>query len=204
MIARLLFPILIGSGLVIGGTAGGWAIGRWPWLPPVRLMKWWVRHVVRRILRARTWLGCAAGIFLNNTLACGLIVVAGVHSAAAWFAVGGLGMGLGIGLRLMLNDAVELDPADLRRPPVRRRVRIGVALNMLEPPAIAIATGLSLGQRALAVGVEPKAAWETFGMTVVPLLLVSALGEALWLHASRRPMAINRPPPSADQGEMYD
>ena len=61
----------------------------------------------------------------------------------------------------------------------RRRIRIGIALNMLEPPAIVVTLGLTLGLRTIPLTCEQ--AWQTFGVWVVPALFVAAAGEALWL-----------------------
>ena len=56
-------------------------------------------------------------------------------------------------------------------------------LNLLEPPAIIAAIGLSLGRSV--VPLSPGQAWEAFAAWIVPALLIAAGGEALWLGAER-------------------
>ena len=52
-------------------------------------------------------------------------------------------------------------------------------LNLLEPPAIALALGLAIGRSAIPL--SSTQAWGVFLTWVVPAMLVAAGGEALWL-----------------------
>ncbi len=176
---------LLGSGLALVGTGLGWAMGAEDSIPPVRLIAWWVRNIAQPLLRCRRWWIRAATIFLNNAVILLSLVAIGHWRIAAVVAVAGLGVSLGIGLRLlsdMPSDAVV--PTVQPNRAVRRRINLGVGLNLLEPPAIMLAIGLSLGRQTISL--ETAAVWVTFAVWVVPLTLVAAAGEAIWLGECQR------------------
>ena len=81
----------------------------------------------------------------------------------------------------VLSERADVLSSSLEHPGTTAPIKtmIGVALNLLEPPAIVLVIGLSLGRTAapLPAGV----AWEMFVVWAVPLLLAAAAGEALWL-----------------------
>lgn len=170
---------------MVVGAAAGWAMAGEPRLAPVRVVTWWVVRVAGPLLRCKSWWRGTAAIFLNNACILAALVAAGPWQATALIATAALGVSLGIGFRVLSGL-----PGDLAVPwPIhdmrsQRRIRWGVALNLLEPPAIMLAIGLSLGQTgAGAVGSE--SIWRTFAVVVIPLTLAAAGGEALWLASSR-------------------
>lgn len=181
------FGMIVGTVLAVACVGAGWILALGNTGGPTRLIAWWVHHVVDRIVRAGCWRRRCAGIFANNTAVTALLVALGAWAVGAWAGIVCLGLSLGIGLQVMSRrpDAfgIVTNSADVR---AARRIRVGVTLNMLEPPAIAIAIGLSLGRNALPAGLSAGQSWETFAVCVVPLLLVAACGEALWLDATIR------------------
>lgn len=171
---------VLGTGLMLIGTVGGWVIGQTATLPPVRLVTWWIRGVVMPLLRCRSWWRRAATIFANNLSILALLVAAGRWHTVALVAVSGLGVSLGVGLRiLMCQPAVPWEGKPRTERSAKRRVRVGIALNLLEPPAIALAIGLSLGRSGIPLSATQM--WETFLLWVIPFTLLAALGEALWM-----------------------
>ncbi len=186
---------LVGGAVILVGVVAGWWAGparrRWP----VRVVAWWLAHVVRPVIASRSWLRRAVTIAANNTLVCATLVLLGPLGRVAWLGVACLGLGLGIALRLMFG-AYASSEGDIGAVVPRGRVRelIGVALNLLEVPAIMLAAGLGLGQGALSPALDlPGALW-VFGLIVFPLLVVSAAGEALWMGAVPD---LPEPPPPA-------
>ena len=138
------------------------------------------------------------GVSLSNiSILTGLIAV-GIWPVAALSAAALLGLSLGIALRVLLAFEDVFTPPDGRAAGgAGWRIKVGVALNMLEPPAIAVALGLSLGRWM--VPLSPGDAWETFAVWVVPAMLLAAGGESLWLGV--RPERARQPldsPPSID------
>ena len=173
------------AGLVIAVSAVvGWRIGQAQgnWL--ARVVRWWLNHVVHPLFASRTWLRRAIIIAVNNSLICAVVVLLGSLGHVAWIGITGVGLGLGIALRLM-NEEIEPGLADREPSPRHHRtlVTIGMALNLLEVPAVMLSAGLSLGQ-ALSSSLALADALTAFAWFVLPLLLVGAAGEALWMHFS--------------------
>ena len=169
---------LLGSLLGLVASMAGWAVAREASWPPVRLMAWWVRRVVFPLLSCRDWWRRCLIIFLNNATILAGLVALGRWAVLPIVGVAGIGLSLGMALRLLgerQDGAVVLSTES----PVDLRARLGIALNMLEPPAIVLAIGLSLGQRPL--GLSDEQAWLTFAVWGLPMLLLAAGGEALWL-----------------------
>ena len=169
---------VVGSLLGLVAAIAGWRLARDACVPPVRLMAWWVRRVVVPLLSYRGWWRRFFVIFLNNVTI--LSVLVGLGRWAVWPIVGVAIVGLSLGMAMRLlgerhHDSVVLDS----EASVTFLVRLGVAMNMLEPPAIVLAIGLSLAQRPL--GLSDEQAWWTFGVWGAPMLLLAAGGEALWL-----------------------
>ena len=188
----------IGTAITLATAFLGWTIGRYRWFPFVRWIGLWVRVVVLPLIRSRSWLGRAAAIFVNNiSILTGLIAV-GIWPVAALSAAAMLGVSLGIALRVLMTvEDVFTLPDGRAAGGAGWRMKVGVALNMLEPPAIAVALGLSLGRWM--VPLSPGDAWETFAVWVVPAMLLAAGGESLWLGV--RPERARQPldsPPSID------
>ena len=166
---------------MLAGVGVGWVTGRAATLPPIRLIAWWVRCVVLPLLAVRSWWRRAGMIFVNNLSLLAALVAVGRWPLTALLGVACLGVSLGIAVRIMSSQACVFGsdtPA-----PRRRRARLGIALNLLEPPAIMLAIGLSLSQRAIPL--SPTQVWETFAVWVIPALLLAAGGEALWLGPGR-------------------
>lgn len=173
---------LAGGATIVVSVGVGWRIGRGRRSLPVRVVRWWLAHVVDRVTSSRTWLGAAALIALNNSLICAAVVAAGSLGYVVWAAVGGVGLALGIALRRMISVAIP-EQHEGRAPGSRGRVRqaVGMTLNLLEVPAILLSAGLGLAQGALSSAVDPATAMRAFGLIVVPLLAIGAVGEGLWM-----------------------
>lgn len=177
-------------GAAIGGVAlvvclgvGWWVAGR-PigWL--VRGVSYWLDHVVRPVLAARSWARRAAIIAANNSLVCVLLVLLGLLGHAAWLGVAGVGLGLGTALRVAMDRGRVFFPEVELSGWQRVAVGVGITLNMLEPPAILLAAGLSLGQGAVVDRFGLTTALQLYGRIGLPMLLIAAGGEALWLGVS--------------------
>lgn len=177
-------------GMVVGTVAAsvslwlGWWLGRFSFLPPVRVIGWWVEHVVVRLVCCDRWWRRAAAIFLNNASICAAVVGLGGWAVSAWIAVGCVGLTLGMGLREMGRRSYGFFRSDVAS--ISRSVRFGFALNMLEPPAIVLSLGLCLGRSAVPADMDGPQMWRLFLLGVLPALAVAAMGESLWLGAYRR------------------
>ena len=188
--------MVLGIAIVLATTFLGWAIGRHRGFPLVRWVGFWVRYVVLPLIRQRSCIGRAVGIFVNNIAILSGLVAVGAIPGAAFIAAALLGLSLGIALRLLMGVEEPFTPAQVHPTSTDAwRVRIGVSLNLLEPPAIAVALGLSLGSWQAAgeparglLGIVPlptAQTWETFAVWVVPAMVLAACGESLWLGVFR-------------------
>jgi len=198
---KTLFTIwtdgLLGAVLTVSTTWLGWQTGRRKSFPPVQAIGWWVKRIVVPLLRCSSWSRRTAIIFLNNATVLAIIVAVGRYPYSGMAAAAALGASLGIALRVLADASFGLGGSTDRfnEPQVRWRLRIGLTLNMLEPPAIVVAVGLSFarGSQKIPAG----AAWETFAVVVMPALLIAAAGEALWL-------GVTTPAPAAANGEAKE
>lgn len=176
----------VGGVLIVFAVAPGWWLGRDRGHLLVRTMAWWIDHVVHPLLVTRSWLRRTTTIAVNNATVCASMVLLGPFGYVAWVGVAGVGLGLGIALRLMIGSYLPgMD--DRESPPAARhpiRETLGLALNLLEVPAIMIAAGASLAQGALSSTLSLTGALAVFVVIVLPLLIVSAAGEALWMSVS--------------------
>lgn len=178
VIGTVWFQALLGSGLTLVGTGAGWAIGGNSTALPVRVVSWWVRKVALPLLRSRSWWRRAATIYLNNMAVLTGLMILGRWQTTALVAVAVLGVTLGIGLRVLAGEPDALFEVGAFQSPGRARlIRVGMGLNLLEPPAIMLTIGLSLAYPTLA----PTRAWACFVFWVIPAMLLAAAGEALWL-----------------------
>lgn len=176
---------LLGAILLAAASVAGWVMSKHPSVPAVRAVDWWVKHVVLPLLRRRTWIGRGAVIFINNIVILGGIVALGPWPGASVLMVIVVGLSLGIAFRLLLERPDENLAPRLQLPPAqRRKVQMGMTLNMLEPPAIILALGLSLGQWM--ADQSAADAWKAFVLWVLPAMLLAAAGEGLWLGAGRQ------------------
>lgn len=184
VISAVLVDAALGTGLLVAGAGAGWVSGQASRLPPVRLIAVWVRRVVLPLLRCQSWWRRATGIFVNNLSILAALLAVGRWHGVSLVGVAWLGLSLGIGLRVLSGASDEFGELDLGSDSrARRCIRIGVALNLLEPPAIILTIGLSLSRAA--VPLSAPQVWETFALWVVPLTLLAAAGEALWMGAGR-------------------
>ena len=179
-----LWPgITFGTALALLGTWAGWLIGRYrSWLI-VRWIAWWIGSVVRPLVIHPSWARRSTFIFLNNIAILGLLVAIGEWPAAAIAGAASLGVSLGIALRVIGQCTWGFSAPSATNPSGARlrAFRVGIALNLLEPPAIALALGI-----AIARGTTPLSAmeaWTLFAYGVVPAMLLAAAGEGLWIGA---------------------
>lgn len=176
---------LLGTALSLVGCGLGWSIGQNSSLSLVRLTGWWVQKIVHPLFACRSWWRRAAIIFFNNTAMMSILVVCGRWRPAGLVAVAWFGVSLGIAFRRL--EELTADPMSATLDPQsagQRRVFVGVLLNLLEPPAIMLAIGLSLGWQS--VPLTSMQICVTFVGLVIPLALLAAGGEALWLGARRK------------------
>ena len=184
VLSKLGRSMVVGTIVTLVAVAIGWYLGRYRSFPPVRLAIWWVRKVVLPLLRARTWRRRAVTIFVNNAGVLAALLALGAWPHAALIGAVFLGLSLGIAVHYLIN-AVD----DFAAPPqspdagTRRSMWVGMGLNLLEPPAIVVTLGLSLGQQTIPLSLGQ--AWGTFVVWVVPALLIAAGGEALWMGAGK-------------------
>lgn len=189
---------LIAGAVMLLAVGAGWLAARRTHWWPVRLVRRWVDRVVRPLIASRSWHRRTAVIALNNIAICAAMTAAGSVRPLAWLAVAGVGVSLGIGLRLLLADSAFLDEHAISpRGGSRLVAGLGLALNLLEPPAILLAGGLTLAQKALWPFLSATRAWYAFAWVVAPLLVVAAAGESLWM-GMLRPAPRPPGPPAAD------
>ena len=125
-------------------------------------------------------------IALNNLTVCAVMTAGGSLGPLAWLAVAGVGFSLGIALRLLLGEnELPAEGAVSARGGSRLAAGLGLALNLLEPPAILLAGGLTLAQKALWPFLSAAWAWCVFLCVVAPLLVLAAAGESLWMGILR-------------------
>lgn len=172
---------LIGGAVMVAGAFMGWWMtrGRRGWL--LQCTTWWFDRVVRPVLTTRSWAARAAIIAANNSLVCAALVVAGALGYVAWLAILLVGLALGTALRLVAEVADTFEPEPALTLRQRIGAGVGIVLNLLEPPAILASIGLALAQGALADSLALPAAGEFYIRFVLPILVVAAAGEALWL-----------------------
>lgn len=175
--------MVIGTVVLVAAAVLGWFLGRPSSFLWYRLLAWWIEHIVLPLLRARSWMRRTATIFANNTVVLAALLALGRWPLAARIGVVVLGLNLGAALRhLSLRGDVEIEEVGYDRRS-RRIVLLGVALNMLEAPAIVMTIGLALGRGTVPLSADQ--AWAGFAIWVIPALAIAAAGEALWLGVRR-------------------
>ncbi len=162
----------------------GLALGRATTLIMVRAVAWWVSRVILPLLRSPSWWRRAGTIFINNILILAGLVALGPRYLLSIVGIACVGLSMGIALRVLLSlpDAFSM-PGSRSSRRIRRAIRIGLLMNLLEPPAIVAALGLSLNRQASQL--SDLEAWTAFGVWVAPAMLLAAGGEALWIGAGR-------------------
>ncbi|MHC4672752.1 MAG: hypothetical protein ACYTBZ_09745 [Planctomycetota bacterium] len=173
---------LVATAVIVICVLVGWKAAdvhdRWA----VRAVKWWMDHVVYRVLTSPSWLKRTLMIAANNSLICLCAVLLGALGHLAWLAVAGIGFCLGVALHLMIK-ATAVDRDDRETPISRNKTltAIGMLLNLLEVPAIMLSAGLSLAQCALTSTIDLSAALSVFGWFAMPMFIIGAAGESLWM-----------------------
>jgi hypothetical protein len=195
ILLAILPGALVGGAVMIAFCAVGWRAARDPYGWLARCTNLWLDRVVRPLLGRRSWAKRALIIATNNALVCAVLVTVGFWGHLAWLGIAGVGLGLGAGLRLLMESA-DIDAPEASRGRRRRvLVTIGVVLNLLEPPAILLSVGLSLGQGAIADTLDLAQAARVYLQFALPLLLIAACGEALWMTVcGLRPSGAVLPP----------
>lgn len=196
VVGAVWLPALLGTGLLVVAAGTGWALGQAQTWPPVRLVAWWVRRIVIPLLTRRSWLGRTITVFVNNISILALLTFLSRWHIAALVGITAIGLSLGIGLAVLAGETVDFmgPTADAPRS-IRRTTHIGLALNLLEPPAIMLTVGMALARWATPL--TPQEIWWTFAIWIVPMSLLAAGGEALWIGSN-----LNRS--SNDDGRSAD
>jgi len=177
---------LIGGATVVAFVLIGWRAGRADhrWL--IHPVRWWLVRVLGPVLGSGTWLRRSALIAANNSAICLVLVLLGWLGHLAWLGVAGMGLSLGIALRFIGADVMAYggdEPTPMRNHRVLRA--IGMMLNLLEVPAVILCIGLSLAQGALSSSLTLSSALAAFCYLALPLLAISAVGEATWMEFDR-------------------
>jgi len=204
VMGSLLFCALAGTVLVVVAVWVGWTTAATGSGALVRLIRWWLERVMLPQLGTLSWTHRAAVIATNNLLILAALVALGRWLVPVLIGTALCGVSMGIALRLLpdLASGFDLPPADDEQGS-GWRMRVGIILNLLEPPAIILALGLAIGRNAIPL---PSAeAWAAFGTWVVPAMLLAAGGEALWLGVLvRAHEAPGRPEPESDEPPEED
>jgi len=182
--ARAVVPAGLTGGLLMAACVLlGWWFSRRRRGPLVTWTRWWFDCVARRVLDEASWAPRAGMIAANNILNTGLIVCAGVLNHLSWLAIAFVGLELGAAARLMAGvPTARRGVTDADRGPLWV-VMLGIGWTLLEICAILLSVGLSLGQGTLGPELSLGEALACFGVIVVPLLVLAATGEGLWLTA---------------------
>ncbi|HRX85121.1 MAG TPA: hypothetical protein P5572_08890 [Phycisphaerae bacterium] len=186
-------PIFFGTLVLVIAAVAGWGMAGDRGFAPAHWLHWWIGRIILPGLRHGSWFARLGVIFLNNASICALVIAAGSAPAGAWAAIVAVGLSLGSALRMLTDPrwefpiAVEPPRTEQGGPAAPDRVTaFAVLVNMLELPAIALTLGLAMGRRAVPNGLSADAVWLVYACWVVPLLLIAAGGEALWI-GRRRP-----------------
>ena len=195
VIGSILIASILATGLIAVGACAGWSLGQDTRVPLVRAVVWWVKRIVLPLLRRRSWFVRTASIFANNIAILTLLTVLGRWHVAALIGVAAVGVNLGIGLRVLGGEFPGFDESSstVHEGHVWR-MRLGMALNMLELPAIMLTGGLALQRVALSL--SNLEVWSTFLLWILPATLVAAAGEALWLGVCVPTQPATTPPNS--------
>ncbi|UCD30522.1 MAG: hypothetical protein JSV03_08660, partial [Planctomycetota bacterium] len=175
---------LIGGSVIVVCVFVGWRAAYADQSWAVRAVKWWLYHVVYRVVTSRSWLMRTCMIAANNSLICLTAVVLGAFGHVAWAAVACIGLGLGIALHLMIGTRpIDVDVVEEEIPVSRNKAltTIGMLLNLLEVPAIMLSAGLSLAQGALTPTISLSMALGIFVRFALPMFVLGAAGESLWM-----------------------
>jgi len=197
----VFYESLVGGAAIVVCVVIGWHVGRERQARFVRLIAWWLDHIVYPLLAKQSWFKRMVTIAVNNSLVCAAVVVLGAVWSLSWLGVAFVGLGLGVALRLLFDveptaqDDIDDEPGAqdqwcashrVTGPHLRWLATIGFVLNLLEVPAIMFSAGLSLGQGSIGSVLSLSDALTAFASVVMPVLIVSAAGEALWMTLDPR------------------
>jgi len=181
---------LVGAAVLVASALLGWRFGQRDDSAPCRWVALWLWHVVEPMLRQRSWWARTAIIAANNGMVCLALVTLGPAGPLPWAGLIAVGAALGIALRQFpAHLGRVLAFARAGRRTTGWRWNAGMALNLLELPALAATSGLCLAQGALNAALTPQAACRSFVRIILPLLVAAACGEALWIGHLTRPGA---------------
>ena len=183
----------LGSGLMVFAAWIGWSAAADRSWVGVRVITWWVARIVEPMLACRTWIGRCAMIFANNVAVLAVMVASGRFGATGILAVALSGLAMGTALRVLTDRAAGLASTGVAAPG-DWRCRAGIALNLLEPPAIAAAIGLGIGRAPAGLGADEV--YRAFLLVIVPVMWIAAGGEALWIGAMNRDRRASTTPPT--------
>jgi len=183
---------LIGGAVIVVCVFVGWRAGYGRDSRLVRAVKWWLDHVVYYVVTSRSWLKRMLIIAANNSFICCCVVLIGCIDYVAWLGVVSVGFCLGIALHLMIaGRRAELDGEGMSEGEVEEDKSgvshisipsmLGMLLNLLEVPAIMLSAGLALAQGTLSSQLDLTDALSGFVCIVLPLLILAAGGESLWM-----------------------
>ena len=173
---------LIGGAVIVVCALVGWLAGnvhdRWA----VRVVKWWLDHIVYRVVISRSWLKRTVMIAVNNSLICLCPPLLGKLDYIAWLAIACIGFCLGVALRLMIKEtpAVRDDEEKIISSNTKSPI-IGMLLNLLEIPAIMLCAGLGLSQGAMTSTIDLPSALHIYCLFALPMFIIGASGESLWM-----------------------
>ena len=186
LLSGLTSSMVLGTALLAVASAVGWLIASFPRFLFVRWVRYWVEQVVIPLLRTPSWSRRTLIIFANNSLILAAVLQMGCWRISSRIGVILVGLSLGAALRQLGAFVADSDTLnDPSTPSERRRLRFGVALNLLEIPAIVVTVGLAVGLPDLKISFA--ASWKLFGYGVIPTLLVAAAGESLWMGVIWKP-----------------
>lgn len=201
--SRLLPASLLGLLLIVSGAVIGAVIGKSSGVMPVRFVSWWLGSVILPRLCSGGTVARGLTIFLNNSAVLPVVVACGSDFRCGVVAVLGLGVGLGIGVRVLARKSL-LGQEGTYSPNNAPGVSfvVGIVLNLLEPPAILLAASLAVARPW--VELSSAAIWQTYLLLAVPLLMLAAYGEAMWLGAVLDVEAISSRPDALGDDEDVD
>jgi hypothetical protein len=181
IVTESIWHALLGSALLVFAGVAGWAISRSQSLAPVRVVRWWTNRVLLPLLRTTSWFRRTTTIYANNMLILAGVMLVSSMSEAVILAVALIGVAMGIAIRTLQEHPwmESPDASAIDEKSVAGRVRWGMALNMLEPPAIALTIGMAMAREPLHL--PEIQLWRTFALVVAPLMLAAACGESLWM-----------------------
>lgn len=175
--------MVIGTLLLLIGIGVGLGIGKFKAFQPVHWVSWWVSRVIIPLLQKRSWILRSTTIFMNNIIILVLLLATGFSSYVAIIGITTVGLSMGIALKVLSDQPESFSISHITMTGWNlRKFRIGIILNLLEPPAIVATLGLSLGRAVIPL--NPQQIWEPFWQWIIPAMLIAAGGEALWIGVS--------------------